>query len=72
MLSKFIFWEGGVDGGEVNKGQGYNKLEYDLPCMRYSCHEQEWDEQVYIGHCDSDLRWEAKDFYNKQEPINRS
>ena len=22
-------WEGGA--GEVNKGQGYNKLEYDLP-----------------------------------------
>ena len=27
-----LFWEEG-DGGEVevNKGQGYNKLEYDLP-----------------------------------------
>ena len=22
---------GGGDGGEVNKGPGYNKLEYDLP-----------------------------------------
>ena len=27
-----FFWEGGGgDEGEVNKGQGYNKLEYDLP-----------------------------------------
>ena len=28
-----FFWggEGGGGAGEVNKGQGYNKLEYDLP-----------------------------------------
>ena len=26
-----FFGRGGGDEGEVNKGQGYNKLEYDLP-----------------------------------------
>ena len=34
MLCKFLFWReggGGGGGGEVNKGQGYNQLEYDLP-----------------------------------------
>ena len=35
MLCKFLFFGGGErwggGAGEVNKGQGYNKLEYDLP-----------------------------------------